>query len=742
MHWWFGGLRWRLILLIVVAFVPAIALMVWHGLERRDRGAEDMRAQTLNLARLAAQEQQRRLEGARQLLIALSTSSTIRADDSAACTRDVRALVREYRGLYSEIGWADRQGRVMCHALEGDNLSIADRQYFQAALATESFVVGELIVGKISGIPVLAFSHPLRDSAGGIRGVLFANVDLRVLSQSLEPAARESGGIISILDRTGAIVARSSEAARFIGVKASREQLAVMYDEGELVRSFLGPDGQWRQYAMATVVDADERPALFVNYGRSEADALDAVAARFRDDLTTILFLAIGTIAAALIGAEWLVRRPLHQLLDATAALGAGRLSTRATPVGSTTEFAALASAFNTMAEQLEQRDVHLREGQRLEAIGQLAGGIAHDFNNLLTIIIGYASSLEEQIRTSESGSRDLAELRAAAEKAASLTHQLLAFSRRQLLQPKPVQINRVVSQMQSMLRRTIGREISLTVLLEDNLAIVRADRAQLEQVILNLVINARDAMPNGGVIEIATRNCVLPIDNREALPPGEYVQLTVSDDGTGIDPQTRARIFEPFFTTKGPRGTGLGLATVYGVVTQSGGAIRCDSTEGAGTRFEIVLPKADVAVETKADKPGASAAGGTERILVVEDDPAVRTLIVATLARRGYDVTSTEDGLSALAVIGRGPRVDLLITDVRMPRMNGLALYDEIQQIHPGMAALLISGDSAPEVPLGPDGQRPRFLQKPFTVAQLLDAAREALSDVRLATLVKPPHG
>lgn len=189
---WFGGLRWRLILLIVVAIVPAIALMVWHGLERRERGAADMREQTLSLARLAAQGQQRRLEGARQLLIALGTSSAIRADDGAACTRDVRALVREYRGLYSEIGWADREGRVMCHALEGDNLTIADRQYFQAALATERFVVGELIVGKISGVPVLAFSHPLRDSEGGIRGVLFANVDLRVLSQSLHEAARES----------------------------------------------------------------------------------------------------------------------------------------------------------------------------------------------------------------------------------------------------------------------------------------------------------------------------------------------------------------------------------------------------------------------------------------------------------------------------------------------------------------------------------------------------------------------
>lgn len=263
------------------------------------------------------------------------------------------------------------------------------------------------------------------------------------------------------------------------------------------------------------------------------------------------------------------------------------------------------------------------------------------------------------------------------------------------------------------MLRGTIGSEITLSVSLDETLAIVRADRAQLEQVILNLAINARDAMPSGGVIEIATRNCVLTADNPDALPPGEYVQLTVADNGIGIDPETRARIFEPFFTTKGRRGTRLRLATVYGIVTQSGGAIRCESAKGAGTRFEIVLPKTEDVVAPDVVKPAVTLAGGTERILVVEDDPAVRALVVATLARKGYDVAAAEDGLSALDLVRRGAKVDLLISDVRMPRMNGLALYDQIQQMHPGVATLLISGDSAPEVPRGPDGHQPRFLQK-----------------------------
>src|SRR5688572_10147143 len=223
-----GGLRLRLVIMISAAVLPAIGLMVAHGFERRDRAAEEMRAQSLNLARLAAQEQERRLEGARHLLIALTTSDAIRLDDPEECTRQVRILVTEYEGLYSEIGWADPSGRIVCHALEGSNLTIADRHYFQEAMATGDFVVGELIVGRISGVPILAFARPLRDDRGNIRGVIFANVDLRVLSASLVDPARQSGGIISILDRNGTIIARSEAAAEYTGVKVSDAQLATM----------------------------------------------------------------------------------------------------------------------------------------------------------------------------------------------------------------------------------------------------------------------------------------------------------------------------------------------------------------------------------------------------------------------------------------------------------------------------------------------------------------------------------
>lgn len=725
---WFGGLRWRLILWIAIAILPAIALLVERGLERRERAAADLRAQTLSLARLVAQEQARQVEGARQLLTALSTSSAFLSDDTTECVRDARALVRQYN-LYSEIGWADRTGRVRCHALEGDNFTIAERQYFQAALATERFVVGELIIGKISHVPILAFAYPLREPDGRVRGVIFANIDLRIVARRLAEATRDQQDTISMFDRQGVVLARSWEAPRNVQAAITPEQLRVIRREGELVRSYPGLDGVPRQYAIATVRDAESETALFVSYGRAEEPLLASVTSRFQDDLLAVIVLAVGMLGAAWAGTEWLVRKPINSLLTATTSLAAGQLSTRATPVGSTTEFATLAAAFNQMAEKLEQRDLHLREGQRLEAIGQLAGGIAHDFNNLLTVIVGCGASIEEQVQDNPALAREVADLRAAADHAASLTRQLLAFSRRQLLQPRLLQLNDIVTELRAMLRRTIGDEIALDVALDPGLGLVRADPAQVEQVILNLLLNARDAMPEGGEIVITTRNRRIAAGDVQGAAAGDYVELSVSDNGRGMDAATRAHIFEPFFTTKGPRGTGLGLATVYGIVTQSGGVVRCDSTVGQGTRFEVLLPRAAGVLEPAAPAaPIEAPTGGSEHILVVEDEPAVRSLIVATLGRYGYAVSTAEDGLSALDLLPRVGPVHLLVTDVRMPRMSGLTLYERLREQYPDVPALLMSGDSAPDVP-GDPRAGPRFLQKPFTPSELLQATREALA-------------
>ncbi|MFP5379406.1 MAG: ATP-binding protein, partial [Vicinamibacteria bacterium] len=275
---------------------------------------------------------------------------------------------------------------------------------------------------------------------------------------------------------------------------------------------------------------------------------------------------------------------------------------------------------------------------------------------------------------------------------------------------------------------RRVGGDVSLETSLDPALGAVRADPAQMEQVILNLVINARDAMPGGGVVRIEARNVTRTAAGADEPPAGEYVELSVSDTGVGMDAETRARVFEPFFTTKGASGTGLGLATVYGIVTQSGGTVECDSAPGAGTRFTVRLPRTTDVVTRRGPASPERPKGGAERLLLVEDEEAVRQLVSAVLTKQGYDVTTASDGPSALACLAAGATFDLLITDVRMPGMSGPVLYEKILEQHPCLPAVLMSGDSLPPARDRANAPPQIFLQKPFTPFTLLRAVRSLL--------------
>ncbi len=722
------SLRARLIGLVALALVPAIGLLLAQGFARHQEDRAELETQVLNLSRMAAQAQERRIEGARQLLIALSSNAEILSTEPGVCVRAVRTLVANYGGIYTEIGWADASGRIMCHALEGpENLTIADRAYFQRPLTTKAFGVGELNTGKISGAHVLGFGHPLMDDNGEVTGVLFANLDVWMLSESLASDAALDDATISIFDRTGALVARSREAEGRLGFRVDDEQLARMRANHEMVAQLPGTGGAASQiYALSTIVDAAREPIFFVIYRVPRDPLMAGLDARFRSDLLTILLFGAGILVAAWVGAEMLVRRPIGRLVEATGALASGRLDARTNEVGGTHELQALGHAFNEMAEKLQKRDVHLREGQRLEALGRLAGGIAHDFNNLLTVILGYGHSLQDSVPPNSRAARELGELRTAAERATQLTRQLLAFSRQQILQPKPVLLNDIVTQIESLLRRTLGGDVVLETSLDEDTGTVHADPSQMEQVILNLVINARDAMPGGGTVHVSTRNVTHEAGgNDDDLAPGDYVELSVADTGSGMNEETRARIFEPFFTTKGTGGTGLGLATVYGIVKQSGGHVTCESAPGRGTRFEVRLPRTGDVVARRRPTTAEAPPRGSERLLLVEDESAVRHLMLMVLSQHGYQVTTAIDGPDALARISAGEPFDLLVTDVRMPGMSGTALYAQVQALRPGMPAVLMSGDSLPGVTGTPT---PIFLQKPFTPFTLLRAVRSLL--------------
>jgi len=372
------------------------------------------------------------------------------------------------------------------------------------------------------------------------------------------------------------------------------------------------------------------------------------------------------------------------------------------------------------------------RQSQKMEAIGRLAGGVAHDFNNLLTAISGYAQFLEPELADNEAASSDLKEIQKAADRAASLTRQLLAFSRRQVLNSKVLSLNSVVADMHKMLRRLIGEDIELVTVLQEDLANVRADPSQMEQVVMNLAVNARDAMPGGGRLVIETANVTIDSDILSDLPgarPGRYVMLSVSDTGMGMDEATRFRIFEPFFTTKEKgKGTGLGLSTVYGIAKQSDGYIYADSESGKGTTFRMYLPPVEEPQAAEHDTPELAQKSGSETILLVEDEDTVRELARRVLERSGYRVLLARNGNEALELCGshRGP-VHLMLTDITMPQMSGPELAREAASRFPGLKIAYISGYSeanTKELP-GPYGD---LLGKPFTAEALIAKVREVL--------------
>jgi PAS domain S-box-containing protein len=395
---------------------------------------------------------------------------------------------------------------------------------------------------------------------------------------------------------------------------------------------------------------------------------------------------------------------------------------------------------FELFAEDVSERralEQQLRQSQKMEAVGRLAGGIAHDFNNLLMVISGYSEFLLERLGQDPALRGPAQEIAGAAGRATSLTRQLLAFSRKQMLAPRILDLNGVVTENLKMLTRMIGEDIDLVMVPAADLGTVRADAGQIEQVIMNLAVNARDAMPSGGKLTIETSN--VSLDEEYArfhapLRPGNYVMLAISDTGAGMDSETQSHIFEPFFTTKGPKGTGLGLSTVYGIIKQSGGYIWVYSEAGKGTTFKIYLPRVAETIESPAKVAVAAesvaAEPGTETILLVEDEANLRYLARQFLEKQGYRVIEAADGAVAMQIaVAHEGTIHLLLTDVIMPGMNGRELAQRISEIRPNVKVLYMSGYT--ENVIGRNGTLDagvRLLQKPFTLRDLKSKVREVL--------------
>jgi nitrogen-specific signal transduction histidine kinase len=390
-------------------------------------------------------------------------------------------------------------------------------------------------------------------------------------------------------------------------------------------------------------------------------------------------------------------------------------------------------TALDSQRHLLEER---LQQAQKMEIMGRLTSGVAHDFNNLVTIMTGYSAILLRHLSPDDPLYEAVEEINKASERAASLTRQLLTFCRKQTVEPRILNLNTIVRDLEKMLRRLIGEDIELVTVLDSHLGHIQADPSQLEQVLINLAINARDAMPLGGRLTIATTNITLhaaEVGQEYVLPPGPYVMLTVSDTGCGMDAEIRARLFEPFFTTKKQgEGTGLGLATAHEIVTDNGGAIRVDSTPGLGTTFEIMLPCVEQMMEADGSPPPSGAPlYGSETVLLVEDEEAVRGLVRHCLQGYGYTVLEASHGKAALRLAAqhKGP-IHLLLTDVVMPHMSGHELVRRLRPARPDMKILYMSGHiDTPHLPQEALHAPATFIRKPFNPDTLARRVRQVLT-------------
>jgi PAS domain S-box-containing protein len=557
---------------------------------------------------------------------------------------------------------------------------------------------------------IMIRGRPVRDARGEV--VRYAGIVLDISDR------KRSEEALRAIEREGAL--RESE-ARFRGLIEHSTDLIVVLDAEEAVR-FWSPGAAaalgWRE-------DGVLGRKLMDLVSPDDADALSRALQSVRDERATS---APVTSRLRHQDGSWRVIESVARNLLSDPVLKGIVVNAR------------------DVTEQHRLRE-QVQEAQKLESIGRLAGGVAHDFNNLLTAILGSAEAAREDLDAGRGASRDDIEaIREAGDRARQLTRQLLAFARRQTISPRALDLNRVVEDGRNLLRRILPENISLSIALGSEPCLVLADGGQLQQVILNLAVNSGDAMPSGGRLDIEAAEVELDDREAEALgtwaAPGRFGRLTVRDSGTGLSAEARAHLFEPFFTTKPRgRGTGLGLATVYGIVKQSDGFIGLESEPGKGTTFHVYLPRSTRLPEAAQAAAPSPSLGGTETVLVVEDEPLVRKVAVGALRRAGYRVVEAAGGAEALDAMAPGlEALALLVTDVVMPGMDGRALATELQRRRPGLRVLFMSGYPGDhQETLGDLASSAGFLQKPFTGATLVAAVRTALDASRPGRTMPP---
>jgi signal transduction histidine kinase/CheY-like chemotaxis protein len=744
---WHPSLRLRILAPAALVAIPALVLLVFMNLERRQQADLDLTRRAEQLAHLATVEQKRLIEGTRQLLIALSQTRDIRDGNVEGCRTYLRHLVPEYGDTYSNIGFANLNGQVVCSGF-GEPIVIADRDYFQRGMATSTFSAGTYAIGRQTGRASVSFAYPVRNDAGVLSGVVYAAVDIARLNESLTSSDWPQDATLIVTDRNNTILAMHPDWQKWVGQSLAHDPIT--REIGSRVKGTI--DFRERDEEQLFAFEKIMSPldtGLTVRVFVSKTQAMAVANAALYKGLSVLGLVAVFVLVIVKGASDRLLMRPIVQLTSASRRLAGGDLGARAASSTSIPELKELGKDFDDMAASLEEREAarlraetdrtnlehQYHQAQKMDAVGRLAGGIAHDFNNMLTAILGYCDLLLEDAALSESHRTDVKEIEKAGRTAAALTRQLLAFSRREIIEPIVVDLNTVINGMDKMMHRLLGDHIRVVTRLADDLDNIKADRGQLEQVLLNLLVNARDAMPSGGRILIETHNVVMPkgvTSEYLSASPGAYVMLTVTDSGSGIAEDVLPHLFEPFFTTKSTgKGTGLGLATVYGIVKQNGGGLSVESRVNTGTVFKMYLPST---TERSTDASGTvalqRAAPSKATILVVEDDPGIRELAAKVLSRYGYVVLTASGGDEARKVCERHVgTIHLLLSDVVMPGMSGPKVAEMLTEMRPTMKVIYMSGYTDDAILRhGVMAHDMSFLQKPFTPERLHNKILEVL--------------
>jgi len=751
----------RLFILVAIAVLPALAIESYNQFDLRQEREREVRRDALRLATFASGELDRIVESGAGLLSALSRLPAVRNFDTAACSSYLAALGQVFP-QYGLIGATDAGGNVFCASKQpppGFNLS--DRPAWRQAMQTGEFTVGIYNFGKLANVPVLPLSLAFRDEAGTIAGLVYVSLDLEWLARYFADKRFDKDATLLIADRNATILLRLPDNQRFAGTAFAGTYHRYVHAAEPGTDEIVGVDGVRRILGYVPVTHPPAN-GLYVGIGLTRETAFAAID---RATLIGMALLSAGlflALAAAWIGGRHFISRPIAQLADAAGYWRRGDFGVRV-PAGGSDEIGVLANTFNdmavTLADQqqenaallatLEERvadrtrelareaaerrraEEALLQAQKMEAIGQLTGGIAHDFNNLLMAVLGNLELAE--IRFGGPGrhpaQRYLAQARHSAERGARLTRDLLAFARRQSLHVAPLDANAVISGADELLRRSVGGLVRIEQRLAPDLWPALGDSSQIELVILNLAINARDAMPGGGTITIETGNIRAGDAHRPAeLSEGDYVRLAVSDTGSGMSKEVLAKCLEPFFTTKEiGKGSGLGLPVVHGIATQSGGTVAISSELGRGTVVSVYLPRAAAdLVQGPHAEPATTApsdARSGARVLLVDDDPDVRDVLTAQLSDLGYAVVPVTSGPGALDLLDadKAEEFDLLISDYAMPGFSGVELATAVRKRWPNLPVLLITGYSNVAAEAGAD-RGWDWLQKPFRQADLAE--------------------